>query len=76
MRVLDSKIDRFLPAALAGAYRAPPRSRRNSWFSADASGSSCPIPAIQAIAGRIGSMKLGTRITDQLAAALVAASTF
>jgi hypothetical protein len=42
MRVLDGKLDRFLSAALASASRAPPRSRRNSYFSADASGSSCP----------------------------------
>jgi len=42
MRVLDGEIDRFLSAALASASRAPPRSRRNSYFSADASGSSCP----------------------------------
>jgi hypothetical protein len=58
MRVLAGKIDRFLSAALASASRAPPRSRRNGYFSADASGSSCPNPAINpSHSGRLGRME-------------------
>ena len=46
--VPDCEIDRFLSAALPGASRVPTRSGRNGYFSADATGRTCPKPAIAA----------------------------
>ena len=40
--VPDCDIDRFLSAALPGASRVPTRSGRNGYFSADATGCTCP----------------------------------
>ena len=45
--VLDGKMDRFLWAALAQRIQAPTRSRRNSHFSGDATGRTCPTAAIR-----------------------------
>ena len=44
--VLDGEIESFLSASSPSASRAPTRSRRNGYFSADATGGTCPISAV------------------------------